>query len=196
MQNLNLNGNQYWNNGASFNQNMAGPQMNMNMNMNNMQYYNQLMSMQGDPNMSGGFNNYSFPLQNSFETMQNFNFQTPTEIPEVNEQPVKEPEEEKEVPIPMRLPGHMKKVHFRSHSMTPVESNENKEIKRDLMHDKFSSIQKPKAMRLEKLSSEKYNKNFTPQLKNRVLDSNKSLPALKSLSEFCSSVKSDSSFFD
>ena len=50
---------------------------------------------------------------------------------------------------------------------------------------------------MKKFASEKYNSaNFTPQLKHRGLDSNKSLPALKSLSEFWSSAKSDSSFFD
>lgn len=128
--------------------------------------------------------------------MQNYGLNNPTETPESNEQPDKSQEEAKEVPLAMRLPGHMKKVHFRSHSMAPVESTENNEIKKDIMHGKFSSIQKPKAVRLEKMSSEKLTKNFTPKLMNRQLDSNKSLPALKSLSEFCSSVRSDSSFFD
>ena len=146
MQNLSLNNNnnQYWNN-MPYQQNTGIPQMNMN----NMQYYNQWM--QNNPQTNGGFNNYTFPM-NPYEGMQNFNIPNSTNVAETNVLSSQIQEESKEVPLPMRLPNHMKKAHFRSHSVTPVETGENMDIKKEFLHGQVDSpIPKPKAMRFEKI---------------------------------------------
>lgn len=156
------------------------PQMHYNEQANINEGYGQNFVQQNTAQQNSGFNNmqnYSMPLSHSSSAMEKDSL-----------------EEEKTLPAKMRLPSHVKKTHFRSNSLTPIETRDNKFQRSAFMSEQINSGQPrydgPHSMSFKdmKLTA------FTPHVRARQYDSSSSIPALRSVGG--ESIYTESSVFD
>ena len=101
-------------------------------------------------------------------------------------------EEIKELPAEMRLPNHVKNKHFRSHSVTPIDTNTGGYMKDSFLFDKVNpnSGAPPNPVKLGKFNSE------SKALHSAGVGSTNSLPAIRNMSDYQDSVASESSLFE
>lgn len=193
MQNLSINNpNMCWDGMNCNNQNSASPQIPVNQ-----QNYG---NMQGCHQVDTGMQNYNYPQVNPF-VQSNFSHSSNSAFGQGynnQEQPVPVPlgnqdsEETKELPAEMRLPSHVKNKHFRSNSVTPIDTNTGGYMKDSFLFDKVNpnSGVAPKPLKLGKFNSEKIAAN------SAGVGSTNSLPAIRNLSDYQDSYASESSVFD
>lgn len=101
-------------------------------------------------------------------------------------------EENKEHTAEMRLPSHVNKTHFRSYSLTPIDTQTNKYMKNSFLFDRLGGDTTPEQVKFTKVSSE----NNSAGLKPAGLRSSNSIPAIRNLSDYQDSQHSESSVFD
>lgn len=138
--------------------------------------------------------NYSFP-QNPPNMFPQYNAQIQpggqTQNPEGHQVTGNQSEENKGFSAEVRLPAHVKKLHVRSNSVTPVDSGTDKYMKSSFLFDKVNN-ELPSPLPFVKTGSE----NVNSGMKLTGPESSQSLPAIKNLSDFYDSAVSDSSCFD
>lgn len=203
MQNMNLNSpNVYWD-GNSFVQNtnslfQNSVNGNSQPNINN-QCHQVNQNNQGFAPFNGNFNSQSMQQTNmdSYSYPSTNQNMYPNSYMDVGQAQPKEPfqeEEVKELPAEMRLPSHVKRTHFRSNSVTPVDTQSDKYImKNSFLFDRLNPVNTKSGLKFTKNSSEN---NATPQLRSAGLESSNSLPAIRNLSDYYDSAVSESSCFD
>lgn len=203
LQNLNLNNPGFYWDGTSYQQtNNSTQQMSvsgtsqqypmgqchqLNQNSQGFTPYNGNMNSQGAFNSNMMQYNFPYASQGVYNQQTNMEPQYQSRFAQSDE------EEAKGLTAEMRLPSHVKKTHFRSNSVTPVDTQANKYMKNSFLFDQLNPINTNVGLKITKAPSENMS---TPQLRSTGLDSSNSLPAIRNLSDFYESAVSESSIFD